>query len=86
MEADALHWAIRTLLRPLVRILLRNGVPFRAFAEHAKKAYVDVALAELAVEDRKPSLSRASVITGLTRKEVSRLAHDADPDPGMAQR
>ena len=86
MEADALHWAIRTLLRPLVRILLRNGVPFRAFAEHAKKAYVDVALAELALEDRKPSLSRASVITGLTRKEVSRLANEVDSDPGVAQR
>ena len=86
MEADALHWAIRTLLRPLVRILLRNGVPFRAFAEHAKKAYVDVALAELALEDRKPSLSRASVITGLTRKDVSRLAHQANPDPGIAER
>lgn len=74
METDALDQAIRTLLRPLVRILLRNGVPFQAFAEHAKRAYVDVALREPAGTDRKPSLSRASVITGLTRKEVSRLA------------
>jgi len=74
MESDALHTAIRTLLRPLVRILLRNGVPLGVLVEFAKKAYVDVALQELVPGGRKPSLSRASVITGLTRKEVSRLA------------
>ena len=74
MEDDALGIAVRRVLRPLVRILLRNGVPARAFIEHAKKVYVEVALNEFALSDRKPSLSHASVITGLTRKEVSRLA------------
>jgi hypothetical protein len=87
VESDALNWAIRTVLRPFVRILLRNGVPYRAFAEHAKKAYVDVAMEELEGDKRKPSLSRASVVTGLTRKEVSRLAQAPDdPDPGLAER
>lgn len=74
METDALHTAIRTLLRPLVRVLLRNGVPLGVLVEFAKKAYVDAALEQAAPGGRKPSLSRASVITGLTRKEVSRLA------------
>ncbi len=70
-----------------MRILLRNGVPYRAFAEHAKKAYVDVAMEDLESGGRKPSLSRASVVTGLTRKEVSRLARaPAGPDPGVAER
>ena len=86
VEHDALQSALRTLLRPLVRILLRNGVPFRAFMEHAKKVYVDVAMTELAVEGRKPSLSRASVLTGLTRKDVSRLAEaDSGIDPSAEQ-
>jgi len=74
---DRLHQtlahAVRTLLRPLVRILLRNGVPFATFVDCAKQAYVDVA-AELTVPGRKSSISRIAVITGLTRKEVSRLA------------
>jgi hypothetical protein len=74
LDADALSSALRTLLRPLVRILLRNGVAFKTFMGHAKKVYVDVALQEMAVEGRKPSHSRASVLTGLTRKEVARLA------------
>lgn len=74
VETGALSSAIRTLLRPLVRILLRNGIPFRAFNEQAKRVFVEVALQEFAMEKRKPSLSRASVLTGLTRKDVARLA------------
>lgn len=65
--------AILKLMRPLVRILLRNGIPFRTFAELAKKVYVSVAAEEFAIEGRKLSVSRVSVITGLSRKEVSRV-------------
>lgn len=65
--------ALLRLLRPLVRILLRNGVPYGAFAELAKAVYVDVALEEFGIPDRKPSISRAAILTGLTRKEVSRM-------------
>jgi len=69
----ALAAAVRHLLRPLVRLLLRNAVPFKAFAELAKQVYVDVARDDFALEDRRPSISRVSVLTGLTRKDVSRL-------------
>jgi hypothetical protein len=83
MKENALGAAVRRVLRPLVRILLRNGVPARAFIEHVKKVYVDVALNEFSLSDRKPSLSHASVITGLTRKEVSRLVElDEESDEG----
>ena len=69
----ALTQAILRLLRPLIRILLRNGVPFGSFAELARWVYVDVALADFSIKGRKPSDSRASVLTGLSRKEVRRL-------------
>jgi Family of unknown function (DUF6502) len=79
----ALRNAVLTLLRPLVRLLLRHGVPFAAFADMAKQVYVDVAMRDFALEGRRPTVSRASILTGLTRKEVQRLlaapqdAHDA---------
>ena len=38
--------AVGRLLRPLVRVLLRNGMPFGAFADLAKQVYVDVAIKE----------------------------------------
>jgi len=73
-----LQAAIARLLRPLVRLLLRHSVPFGAFQEIAKRAYVEAAMEDFALPDRKPSASRASVLTGLTRKEVQRLL-DEDP-------
>lgn len=78
--------AVRRLLRPLVRILLRNGVPFGVFSDHAKQVYVEVAEQDFRVPGRKPSVSRISVITGLTRKEVSRLQREGDLTAAPSER
>ena len=71
--SNFLYKAIFKLMRPLVRIFLRNGMPFAAFAEIAKQAYVDVAEKEFSVPSKKQTNSRISTITGLTRKEVQRI-------------
>lgn len=68
------------LLRPLVRLLLRHAVPFAAFQEIAKRAYVEVALQDFAIPGKKPSAARASILTGLTRKDVQRLLSQPDAD------
>ncbi len=77
---QALNKALLTLMRPLVRILLRNGVTHDAFVDLAKQAYVDVAYREFGIPGRKQTISRVSVLTGLTRKEVSRLLQRENPD------
>lgn len=79
---STLNAAVMTLLRPLVRILLRNGVAWGAFAELAKKTYADIAWQEFAEPGRKPSVSRVSALTGLTRKEAKRLLELDDPADG----
>ncbi|WP_372966094.1 DUF6502 family protein [Marinobacter sp.] len=68
----SLHKALLRILRPLARLLLRNGVPFGEFAELVKRAYVEAALEDFSDGKRKPTDSRAAVMTGLTRKEVKR--------------
>ena len=73
MVEKAIKAAIARLLIPLVRVILRYGIPYGAFAEIAKRVYVDVALDEFAIPGRKPTISRASVITGLSRKEILRV-------------
>ena len=83
---DTLNAAIRRLLRPLVRILLRNGIPFGVFSDHAKQVYVEVAEQEFGVPGRKPSVSRVSVLTGLTRKDVSRLKRAGDAAAAPVER
>lgn len=65
--------AISKLLHPLVRILLRNGVPYAVFSDLAKLAYVRVAGKEFDIPKKKQTISRISVITGLSRREVGRV-------------
>jgi len=77
---QALYTAVFKLLRPLARALLRNGVPYAAFADLAKRAFVDVAMNEFEVPGKKQTVSRASTITGLSRKEVKRLMDIKDED------
>lgn len=76
----ALNAAVLKLLRPLCRLLLRHHVPFAAFEELAKHTYVQVALEDFGIPGKKPTLSRASILTGLTRKDVTRLASDTAPE------
>ena len=77
--------SILRLLRPLVRILLRNGIAYGTFAELVRKVYVDVAFADFAPAGRKQTVSRISALTGLTRKEVSRLLEMDTPDDTASQ-
>lgn len=79
---QALSAALSRVFRPLVRILLRHGVSFNTCTEILKAVYVDVAMNEFAIEGRKPSVSRTSVITGLTRKEVMRVRQNPKPEDG----
>jgi hypothetical protein len=67
-----LHKALFRILRPLARLLLRNGVPYGEFSELVKRAYVESAMEDFTDGRRKPTDSRAAVMTGLTRKEVKR--------------
>ncbi len=68
-----LNAAITQVLRPLFRVLLRHHVSFGAFEELAKRAYIDVVVRDFGIPGKKPSISRASILSGMTRKEVQRL-------------
>jgi hypothetical protein len=84
---EALSAAVISLLRPLVKIFLRNGIPYGAFADLAKRVYVDTATKEFAIPGRKQSNSRVSILTGLSRKEVLRVKRLPPPDDlGAAER
>ncbi len=65
--------AVRALLRPLVRLLIAKGVGLPAFTELVKDAYVDVAMNEFPVGEKKQTDSRISLLTGVHRKDVKRL-------------
>ena len=66
--------AYRSLMTPLVRILLRNGVSFHEFANVVREVYVSACSQELTRQGRTGSLARVSMMTGLTRREVTDIA------------
>jgi len=72
--------AFRPLMRPLIRILVRNGVSYGEFAELLKSVFVDSAQDVLQLPDSRQSVSRIAITTGLTRLEVSRLLTQTDED------
>jgi hypothetical protein len=62
----------RFWLRPLIHILIRCGVTWREFADLAKATYVEVASEKFGKRGRLTNVSRTSVLTGLSRREVRR--------------
>lgn len=73
------------MLRPIVRLLLKNGVMWQEFAELSKSVYVEVASREYGINGRQTNASRVSILTGLSRREVKRqrdlLEGEAEPAP-----
>lgn len=67
--------AYSKLLRPLIRILLRHGITYAELSEIAKRVYVHTAAQEFRVPGKKMSKARIAIVTGLTRKEVQRIAN-----------
>ncbi len=74
--SDLMTAALIQIFRPLVRLMLRFHIPFKACAEALKWTYVDVATHEFAMGEQKQTKSRIAVITGLTRIEVEKLQRE----------
>jgi hypothetical protein len=71
--------AIDRMLRPVVRHLIAQGVTHPALMQMLKAIYIDVAEAEFALPDKRQTDSRLALITGLNRKEISRLRRVRKP-------
>lgn len=71
--ASTIRGAVIRILTPLVRVLLRNGISYGTFADIAREVFVKVAMKEFAFQNRKQTISRVSVLTGLTRKAVKEI-------------
>lgn len=60
------------MFKPLIRLLIAQGVTHAEFTETAKEVYVEVALRHFEAEG-KVNRSRIAILTGLTRKEVKNV-------------
>lgn len=89
IKEQVLH-ACRHLLGPIVRMLLRSGVPWADFAEMSKEVYVDIARRDYGLQGRPTNLARVAMMTGLSRREVGRvrnvLENQVQPPPPAEDR
>ncbi|MDM0029386.1 DUF6502 family protein [Variovorax saccharolyticus] len=69
----ALVQALRHALRPLVKLMLSRGVTFTYASELLKSLFVEVADRDFRIDGKEPTDSRVSLVSGVHRKEVSRL-------------
>jgi hypothetical protein len=65
--------AARALLRPVVRVLIHNGVTYGEFCKLAKTEFVDVCARDFGLQGRPTNMSRIAAMTGIDRKEVKRV-------------
>ncbi len=73
------------ILRPLVRMLIRQGVAHRTLEDYVREAYVLEGEKELLGNGGKVTVSSLAVLTGLSRKEVKRIKDSAaDGEEGDA--
>lgn len=72
-QNQVLSTVVIRILRPLIRTLLRNGMSFKAFSDIAKRVYVEIGMHEFGIPEKKQTISRVAVLSGLSRKEVQRV-------------
>lgn len=76
--AAALKRALQAVMAPLARLCLARGLSFGDAQELLKRAYVDAAREAQVGAPGQRDISRVSAATGLTRREVTRISHDAE--------
>jgi len=84
---------VKMVLKPLLRVLIKNEMTVGDFSELAREAYVEVAHELFAIPGKKLTAARVAVLTGLSRKEVMRLNNKTEDvslqkhsSPNRAQR
>jgi hypothetical protein len=70
---DQLIAAFRYLLKPIVRLALKNSVSYPDFSDAMKAAYVDVAARQLRASGREESDEGIAIMTGIQIPEVQQI-------------
>ncbi len=65
-----LLYALRQVLRPIVRILIRAGIRFDELSELARGVYIESAIRDGVDRGGTPTRERIALATGVTRQQV----------------
>jgi len=78
-----------SVLRPLIKVLMRHNFAHSELTQLVRRTYVEVAYDAFTLPNQKMTYSRAAQLTGLSRKEVVRLRGnilaDDSPQPALSR-
>lgn len=69
---------LRLLLRPALRVAMRKGIGANEVFDSVKRELVGLAASELKKSGEKVTISRLSLMSGVNRKEVTRIHRNLD--------
>jgi hypothetical protein len=82
--------AARLFMGAIARVMLRSGATWNEFAELLKEVFVEAARLDHGRQGRPTNSSRVAIITGLSRREVTRvrdvLLGETESQPSMGNR
>ena len=73
--------SILHLLRPAVRLMLRHGVTYSAFATALKRVFLEAAQGEIKASGMAQTDSAVSLLSGVHRRDVRNLTRADEPTP-----
>lgn len=71
-DKSTVQQIIRMMLRPVASLVLNCGMTWKEFADLSKSTFVERATEEFGIRGRPTNVSRVSILTGISRKEVKR--------------
>lgn len=75
--------ALRVFLSPVAECLLQAGISFREFDQVSRAAFAETAFEKFGVRGRSTNVSRVAAMTGISRKELTRLRAQLLSEPGV---
>ncbi|MGH8317260.1 MAG: DUF6502 family protein [Steroidobacteraceae bacterium] len=87
LSSDArkqLLYAVRRVLRPIIKLLIRAGISYGEFADLARGVYVESAIRDSTDRTGAPTRDRTAFLTGLTRQQVDYYIDNKDALPAAA--
>ena len=75
---------LRRMLRPLVRLLVSQQIQYPLLSRILKRLYVEVATDDFALDGKRVTVSRLSLLTGIHRREVKRITEEGPVPEGDA--
>lgn len=72
--------AVTKIAAPLIRLLLHFQITFPVLSQILKQVYVTIAEKEFGIDNKPPTDSRISLLTGVHRREIRRLRNNPGPE------